>query len=62
MYIVYTEIHKDGKVERWYYGTWADRDRANEVAMDLDGEWPIYYSVCREDEAEELGVQNLPRR
>ena len=61
MYIVYSEIHKDGKVERWYYGTWADRDRANEVAMDLDGHWPIYYDVCREDEAEELGVQNLPR-
>lgn len=61
MYIVYSEIHKDGKVERWYYGTWADRDRANEVAIDLDGHWPIYYGVCREDEAEELGVQNLPR-
>lgn len=62
MYIVYAEIHKDGKVERWYYGTWADRNRANEVALDLDGHWPIYYCVCKEEEAEELGIQNLPRR
>ncbi len=45
MYIVYAEIHKDGKVERWYYGTWADRDRANEVALDLDGYSEVIVNV-----------------
>ena len=58
-YIVYTEILENGKVERWYYGTY-NRDRANEVALELGGEYPIYHCVCALADAERMGVQNLP--
>lgn len=60
-WVVYTEIHKETGIERWFYGLWKDRDQANEAALDLDGHWPVYYCVCREDEAKELGIQNMPR-
>jgi len=60
MYIVYTQIHNDG-VQRWYYGTYADRDRANEVALELGGSYPVYHCVCSIEEAETLGIQNMPK-
>lgn len=60
MFTVYTEIHENGTVERWYYGTYADRDRANEVALELGGEWPVFHCVCPRDEAEAWGILNLP--
>lgn len=60
MYIIYTEIHNEGKVERWFYGLYESRKEANEVALDLDGKWPIYYCVCKYSEAKELGIQNIP--
>lgn len=59
-YIVYTEHHFDEKVERWYYGTYENRDRANEVALELGYAYPWYHCVCGLEEAFELGVQNLP--
>lgn len=59
MWIVFTEIHNENGVERWYYGKWSDRDRANEVALELGGEWPIYHCVCAEADAEKFGIQNL---
>ena len=62
MYIVFSEIHKDGKVERWYYGTWPDRNSANEVALELGNNWPVYHCVCPEEEAEEFGIQNMPKK
>lgn len=62
-YIVYTEVHNwdNGTVERWYYGCWADRDKANEVALELgcDRAEGIWHCVCREDEAEGLGIHNM---
>lgn len=67
MWVVYTEIHEDGdhllpgEVERWYYGRWADRDKANEVAIELGNEWPTYHCVCAEEDAEKLGIQNMYR-
>lgn len=59
-YIVYTEHHFDGKVERWYYGTFKNRDRATEVASELCNAYPYYHFVCKWEEASGLGVQNLP--
>lgn len=59
MYIVYTEIHENG-IERWYYGTY-DRHTANEVALALGGEYPIYHCVCKAEEADAFGILNLPR-
>lgn len=61
MFTVFTEIHENGRVERWYYGTYNDRDFANEVAIDLGNEWPVYHCVCRAEEAEDWGILNLPR-
>lgn len=62
MFTVFTEIHENGTVERWYYGTYNDRDFANEVAIDLGNEWPVYHCVCRAEEAEDWGILNLPRQ
>ena len=61
MYVVYTEIHENGQVERWYYGTYDTSNRANEVALMLGGEWPIYHCVCDADKAKDFGIQNLPK-
>ena len=62
-YIVYTEIHNTAKgtTERWYYGCYATRERANAVALELgssraEGYW---HCVCREDEAESFGILNM---
>ena len=60
-YIVYTEIHTENGVERWYYGTWSNKDTANEVALELGGAWPTYHCVVEADRAEAFGIQNLPR-
>ena len=59
MYVVYTEIHEAGTIERWYYGTYS-RAEANDVAYELGGSWPVYHCVCSAEEAEAMGVQNLP--
>ena len=59
MYIVFTESFEGAQVERWYYGRWADKNTANEVALDLGGQWPIYHCVCTAEEAVVLGVQNM---
>lgn len=59
-FMVITEIHENGKMERWYYGTY-NRARANEVALELGGEWPVYHCVIPANEAESWGVKNLPR-
>lgn len=61
-YIVYTEIHgNNGDTERWYYGIWEDRNEANEVALELGGEYPVYHNVCPLSQAKELRIQNMPR-
>lgn len=59
-YVVYTQIHEAGRIERWYYGTYNDRNRANEVAYDLGGEYPVYHCLCKESEAKDYNIQNLP--
>ena len=65
-YIVYTEIHhehgspENEHPERWYYGTY-DYTKANEVALELGGKWPIYHCVCEEELAKYLGIQNMPK-
>lgn len=61
-YIVYTEIHHDqGETERWYYGTYT-REKANEVAIELGNNYPIYHCVCEEKDAEKFGILNMPRK
>ena len=61
MYIVYTEIHEKGKVERWYYGAYENSNRANEVALMLGQEYPIFHCVCKAEDAEKLNIQNMYR-
>lgn len=58
-YVVYTEILKEEGIERWYYGTYT-RERANEVALQLGNEYPIYHCVIEAEEAVEFGIKNLP--
>lgn len=60
MWIVYTAIHGMAGVDLWYYGSYETRGRANEVAYELGGNYPVYHCVCHRDDAKELGVQNLP--
>ena len=58
--MVITELF-DGRItERWYYGTWADRARAEEVAAELGHGLEVDHIVIRADEAEDWSVQNLP--
>ena len=60
MFIVYTEILGD-TIQRWYYGTYADNNRANEVALELGGAYPVYHCVCSIDDAQDLGILNMPK-
>lgn len=60
-YIVFTEIHyKDGYIERWYFGRFNNRDKANEIAIELGNQYPIFHSVCAESDAEDFDIHNLP--
>lgn len=58
-YMVVTEIHDAGSVERWFYGCWDDEDRANEVALELGAHDGIYHIVIDASNAEAMGVQNI---
>lgn len=61
MFTVYTKIHKeDGTIERWYYGRYGSEDRANEVALELGGGWPLYHCVCETSEEKALKILNCP--
>ena len=59
MFVVFTEIINDNGIERWYYGTY-EKARANEVAYQLGGEYPIYHSICPLEDAKKWGIKNLP--
>lgn len=59
-YVVYTQIHENGTIQNWYYGTYNSKDRANEVAKELGGKWPVYHCVCTKSEAMKGGIENLP--
>lgn len=57
MFVVYTEII--GKeIERWFYGRYTSYERANEVALALGGEYPIYHCVCKEEDIVRFGIRN----
>lgn len=59
-FMVITENYTENGIERWYYGTWQNRDRANEAALELGGEWPTCHCVIPAAEAEAYEVKNLP--
>lgn len=59
MWVVYTEIHTEKGVERWYYGKYNNRDRANEVALELKSSYPIFHRVCPFGQVEELKIKNI---
>lgn len=62
MYVVYTEIlNGTPNPERWYYGTFESSNRANEVALRLGSEYPTYHCVADLEDAEELGIRNMPQ-
>lgn len=60
MWVVYTEIHENENIDRWYYGTYKDRDRANEVALELGNEYPIYHCVVSLEDSIKFNIKNLP--
>lgn len=63
MFMVITEDFScDNAITRWYYGTFTDRNRANEVAMELGNDYPFFHAVIPAEDAESWGVLNLPRR
>jgi len=63
-YVVYTEIRKGSYSERWYYGTYDDLNKANDVAYELghgyEDEFDIYHCVCDASQAVKFGIRNLP--
>ena len=60
MYMVITEIVNPDKTSRWYYGQYKDSNKANEVAISLGNEYPVFHSVIPSEQAAEFGVLNLP--
>ena len=64
-YIVYTETFNDEGFNRYFFGEYPDRDRANSVAEHLNDikgdDNDTFYCVCSREVAEEMGVMNLPR-
>lgn len=63
-YIVYTEIcsNYEHTPERFFYGLYDNRDRANEVAIDLGNDYDrgIFHYVCLDTDAETFHIQNYP--
>jgi len=60
--VVYTEVLEKDKLERWYYGTYANEQVADDVAYNL-GHIPedgIWHSWCRFDEVNVYKVKNMP--
>ena len=54
MFTVYREIFTENGIERYYFGNYSNRNRANEVALE-EG-----CCVCEAERAEEFGIRNLP--
>ena len=53
MWIVYTEVITDGGYERWFYGKYESRRKANEVAShqnDLFRNSDAFFCVANEDD------------
>lgn len=61
-WMVVIEVIENHQSEYWYYGCYADRNRANEVAIALgkDYEKKIFHCVIPTKDAEKFEVNNLP--
>ena len=58
-YIVYTELLNDDGFEAWYYGTYDNRDIANDVACLLNEDRSEgFHGVCPENERKEWEIKN----
>ena len=60
MWVVYTKIHENGSHENWYYGCYDNYNKANEVALDLGGSWPVYHCVCEAEKVRDYNIKNVP--
>lgn len=62
MFMIITEDFScDNAITRWYYGTYNDRNMANDIAADLGNGYPYFHTVIPAEDAESLGVLNLPQ-
>ena len=60
-WMVVTEMHDENEgISYWYYGTYDNRNMANEVASNFVNIYPCYHVVINANEAEEWGVKNFP--
>lgn len=64
MFVVYTELFENGERERWFYGCYGSRERANDVAYELGQNWEtkVFHSICSLEEAVEYGIKNMPEK
>ena len=67
MWIVYSEIFDDCLPERYFYGSFDDRNKANEIAEKLNQQNDtrtnidrVFYGVCDYKDAVAIEVQELP--
>ena len=65
-YIIYTDIHHNGSIQRWFYGIYNNRDVANAEAQRMNEEYNlpsqgIYRCVCKAEDAGKMGVMNMPK-
>ena len=58
-YIIYTEI-LDIPIERWYYGSETNADKANRIALERGNSDNAYTCVCTLEAAEGLHILNMP--
>ncbi len=64
MWVVYTEIITDGGYERWFYGKYESKRKANEVAIDRNEMFSnssTFFCVCNEDDPIMNTVNNYVR-
>ena len=62
MWMIYSERFVDNKAVRWFYGTYADRDRANELALQLKDQYRdpnLWFCVIPAEDAEAYGVRGV---
>ena len=66
MWIIYSERFEDHTPVRWYYGTYENRDHANEVAIALNKVFEDHadasFCVCRDDNSIVETIKNMPVR
>ena len=53
-YAVYRVYIEPDKIDKWYWGVWTDRNKANEVALELRDECSCFTEVIEFESGEKI--------